>query len=331
MHIEAQNGQPTFFVPPHQAEDVMLAQSETIDWGIKLVGLPDFWKQTKGKGVKVAVLDTGIAHQHSDLRDAVDAMEDCSGSKSGPSDQNGHGTHCAGTIAARMNSSGVIGAAPESRLYILKVLGDDGAGKTSYIADGIKKAIDWGVDIISMSLSCPAYPPELQEMIEAADAANIFIIGAAGNYGPRLDTMGYPAKAKEVISVGAYDRRMKVTNFSSRSASKDDVLDILAPGDGIISTYPPNGFKRLSGTSMACPLVSGVVALMLAKHQIYGGKTDLKTAEDLREHLRETAIDKGPQGWDEEYGAGLIDPSKLLEYHNVTTEEVEKPCPHCGK
>jgi len=260
---------------------------------------------------------------HSDLRDAIDAMEDCSGSRTGPSDHNGHGTHCAGTIAARMNSSGVIGAAPESRLYILKVLGDDGAGKTEFVTKGVLKAIDWGVDIISMSLSSPAYPDDLKEAIEAALAANIFIIAAAGNYGPRLDTMGYPAKAPGVISVGAFDRRQKVTNFSSRSGSEDDILDILAPGDGIISTYPPNGIKALTGSSMAAPLVTGTTALMLSKHKMYGGGTDLKTPADLKEHLRETAIDKGPQGWDEEYGAGLIDPRKLLAHWQPKETEQE--------
>jgi len=327
MTKNIQADDPIYFVPPHSVEDVITPQAELIDWGIKIIGVPEFWRQTKGEGIKVAVLDTGIAHQHPDLRDAIAEMEDFSGSRTGPSDQNGHGTHCAGTIAARQNSSGVVGAAPLAKLYIGKVLGDNGSGSDRSVAGGIDWAVEQKVHVISMSLGSPQRSPLIHAAVQRAANAGIFIIAAAGNEGPRLDTMGYPGKYAETISVGAIDRRLKVTGFSSRSGRSDNILDIMAPGDQILSTYPPNGLKKLSGTSMATPLISGVVALMLSKHEKHGGGTDLKTVGDLREHLRRTAIDMGPRGWDASYGAGIIDPKKLLVVKDPTPPPPPPPPP----
>lgn len=291
----------------------MTSGTEIIDWGIKTVGIPQFWSQTMGEGINILVLDTGVAYNHTDLRDAIKDMKDFTNSPSGPMDVHGHGTHVCGTIAARKNSSGVVGVAPMSNLYVGKVMGDNGKGTDQNVADGIRWAIELGnIHIISMSLGSPTPSPLIQAAVKEAAAKGIFIIAAAGNEGPRLDTMGYPAKWPEVISVGAIDRRLNVADFSSRSASSDDVLDIMAPGDNILSTWPPNTFQRLSGTSMACPLVSGVVALMLSKHMKYGSETPIVGVKDLRDHLRKAAIDLGPSGWDENYGSGLIDPQKLL-------------------
>jgi len=295
-------------LPRFAYEPALLALAETIDWGIKIIGVPNFWSQTKGEGIRVAVLDTGIDYAHPDLKDAIEDMKDFSGSRSGPNDTNGHGTHVSGTIAARENSSGVIGAAPLAKILTGKVLGDDGSGSDQSVAAGIRWAIQKKVDIISMSLGAPQYSRLIHSAIKEAHKKGIFIITAAGNEGPSLDTVGYPARLPECLAVGAIDRNLKVTRFSSRG----DTVDIVAPGDQILSTYPPKRHARLSGTSMATPLVSGVVALMLAKHKKVGGGTPIKNNKDLIEHLHKTAIDAGPQGFDPQYGYGIINPKSLL-------------------
>lgn len=308
---------PVFVLPPYKVEQVFTAQSETIDWGIELVGVPSLWRQVKGEGIKVAVLDTGIALEHPDLRDAIEDAADFTGSRSGPGDVQGHGTHCAGTIAARENSTGVIGVAPNCRLLIGKVLGDNGSGTIDDIVQGINWAVSKKADIISMSLGSPMDSSELHKAIQDAVAHNVFVICAAGNEGPSLDTVGYPGRYEEVVAVGAIDRNKNVANFSSRGSQ----VDVVAPGDKILSCYPPRNLAVLSGTSMATPLVAGVCALMLAKHNTIGTDDPVHSPKKLIERLYETAIDLGPSGYDPSYGAGLINPSQLL-VGNISSEAV---------
>lgn len=226
----------------------------------------------------------------------------------GPSDIDGHGTHVGGIIAARQNGGGVVGVAPEAKLLVGKVLGDNGYGTAQQLVNGIRWAIDKKADIISMSLGSPIPSYEMHEAIKAAVEAGIFVICAAGNSGPNLDTVDYPAIYPETVAVGAIDRTRRIAQFSSRGKA----VDIVAPGDNILSTYPPRGFAALSGTSMATPFVSGVVALMLSKHRTFGGQTAVKTQAELIEHLRKTAIDMGMPGFDPYYGFGLINPEALL-------------------
>jgi subtilisin family serine protease len=309
--MSALNRAPVFRLPPWKCEATYRAEelAEVVDWSLAAYKVPDQWKQTKGQGVKVAVLDTGIDTTHRDLATAIDAIEDFTGSRTGPVDHQGHGTHTAGTIAARQNGVGVIGVAPECRLLIGKVLGDDGSGGPDSVAAGIHWAVGQGADIISMSLGSPQASPEIYAAIQAAAAAGKFIICAAGNDGDTgTDDIGYPARWSECVAVGAVDENGQVAFFSSRGPE----LAVAAPGVNILSTFLNGGYARLSGTSMATPFVAGVVALMLAKHRATGGKTPLASVNDLREHLAKTADDAGPAGRDPAYGWGLIDPTKLL-------------------
>jgi subtilisin family serine protease len=308
---------PIFTLPPYRVEAVFTSMAETIDWGIKLVGVPNLWRHTKGEGIKVAVLDTGIALEHPDLRDSIADAKDFTKSKSGPSDVAGHGTHVAGTIAARENSSGVIGAAPKCKLIIGKVLGDNGSGSAKSVSQGVYYAIDKGADIISMSLGSSSSSAMIHNSIKAAVKAGIFVVVAAGNEGPKIGTVGYPGRYDETITVGAIDSNKRIAKFSSRGTS----VTIAAPGKDILSTYPPKGLAKLSGTSMATPLVSGIVALMLSKHNQFGSKTPIKSQKDLEQHLKDTAIDLGPDGWDPSYGHGLINPARLLAPKCVAGED----------
>src|SRR6185437_4984179 len=138
-----------FRLPPFRVEATFTALSETIDWGLTAYQIPDHWKATRGKSVKVAVLDTGIDEAHPDLKDAFDDARDFTRSRFGPIDRHGHGTHTAGTIGARQNDIGVVGVAPDCRLLIGKVLGDDGSGSSATVAAGIDWACDSGADVIS--------------------------------------------------------------------------------------------------------------------------------------------------------------------------------------
>jgi len=310
---EVSNDEPIFRLPPFKVEEVVLIASETVDWGLEMFSIPSFWRDTKGEGVKVAVLDTGIALQHSDVKKAVCDSKDFTGSSAGAYDLQGHGTHVAGIIAAREDNNGVVGVAPLAELYIGKVLGDNGSGTAQSVADGIQWAVEQGVDIISMSLGSPYLSEIIHNAIIEAEKKGVFIICAAGNEGPRLDTVGYPARFKETVSVGSIDRSRKISHFSARG----DQVDIVAPGDKILSTYPPQSYATLSGTSMATPFVTGVVALMVAKHKKFGGDTPVKSQTDLIQHLRKTAIDAGPVGFDPNYGFGIINPEDLLHFQSA--------------
>ncbi|MBI3463995.1 MAG: S8 family serine peptidase, partial [Planctomycetes bacterium] len=118
-------------LPPFTCEATFVALAEQIDWSLAAYKIPQHWVQTRGQGIKVAVLDTGVDLDHPDLAAAIDEARDFTDSPSGPRDRNGHGTHVAGTIAARRNEAGVVGVAPECHLLIGKVLGDDGSGALS--------------------------------------------------------------------------------------------------------------------------------------------------------------------------------------------------------
>ena len=300
---------PIYRLPPFNVDKVMLATAETIDWGLKLLGIPPLWKETQGEGIKVGVLDTGIALEHPDLQPAILKARDFTRSPSAAYDAQGHGTHVSGIIAARRNAHGIVGVAPQSKIIAAKVLNDEGAGTSQDIVAGIQWAIESGADILSMSLGSPEPDEEIHQALLLAISKGIFVITAAGNEGPDLDTVGYPAGFPEMVAVGSIDRRKKLSQFSSRGRQ----VDVVAPGDEITSCYPPRGYATLSGTSMATPFVSGVVALALAKHRKLGGKTPLHTQQDLIEHLCRTSADAGLAGFDPLYGCGIVNPAKLIK------------------
>ncbi len=299
-----------FRLPPYRVEAKFapLALTEIIDWGLALLNVPQHWKNTQGAGVRVALLDTGIDESHPDLAAAIDEARDFTNSRRGPADRNGHGTHAAGIVAARMNDHGVIGVAPQSRLLVAKVLGDDGVGSSAAVASGVDWACDNGAGVISMSLGSPQPDTQLRQAIVRAAAKGVFVVAAAGNAG-RPNTVNYPARWRETIAVAAIDRNGSLARFSSRGPQ----IDIAAPGQDVLSTFRDGGHAKLSGTSMAAPFVAGITALLIALHRnAHDARTPLRTFADLREHLRRTARDAGPTGHDPGYGWGLINPDGLL-------------------
>ncbi|WP_428564111.1 MAG: S8 family peptidase [Solidesulfovibrio sp. DCME] len=262
--------------------------NEVVDWGLEALGVPGLWSMTRGEGIKIGVIDTGADLKHTDLVGAI-ADSRTFGVRDGAEawDHIGHGTHVCGIIAARDNNQGIIGVAPRSKLYIAKVLDCE----EDLDADVIAEAIDWcvekGVDIINISLALYDGSDALEEAVERAVEANVAIVAAAGNEGNYQDFICYPAKYRGVLCVGSVDRNRKL----SPTSSVGNRLDLLAPGEEIYSTFPLGIYAKLSGTSMACPFVTGIAALVLARHRDYKpvSTTPCDTPAQLREHLLASA------------------------------------------
>ena len=190
--------------------------------GVEMIQAPEIWKQTKGKGMTVAVLDTGCDTDHPDLKERIiggcNFTNDDGGDPLKFEDYNGHGTHVSGTIAATLNNSGVAGVAPEANLLVLKVLGKNGSGQYDWIIKAIRYAIGQKVDIISMSLGGPTDVKELHDAIIEAVNQNILVVCAAGNEGDgqdATDELDYPGCYNEVISVGAVNLERQSSGFTN--------------------------------------------------------------------------------------------------------------------
>jgi subtilisin len=277
---------------------------QTIDWGVNVIQAPILWGVTKGQGIKVAVLDTGIDKSHPDLVANIrGGINFTTADPNDFQDRQGHGTHCAGIIGGVDNGVGVIGVAPSVDLYSVKVLGDNGSGGFQAIVKGIDWCIQNSIDIISMSLGCAQDPGvALHDAIKRARAAGIIIVAASGNEATHC---GYPAVYDEVIAVGAVDPAFDKASFSNFGQE----VDVAAPGVNIYSTYLNGTYAKLSGTSMATPMVAGAVALIQAMCRSMGVKA---TPEKIVQMLDTRSVDLGQDGKDQNYGAGMINLYKLL-------------------
>lgn len=243
-----------------QAEEV-----KEIPKGVELIQAPKIWNETKGKGVTIAVMDTGCDISHPDLKSRIiggrNFTDDDGSNPDIYADYNGHGTHVSGTIAAEENDAGVAGVAPEASLLIVKVLNKNGSGQYDWIINGIHYAIEQKVDVISMSLGGPNNVPELYEAVKKAVDNNILVVCAAGNEGDgdySTDEYAYPGCYNEVISVGAINLQRDSSDFTN----SHNEIDLVAPGEEILSTFLNGKYATLSGTSMAAPHVSGALALI---------------------------------------------------------------------
>lgn len=278
------------------------AAAQTIPWGVERVRAPQVHSAGyKGNAVKVAILDTGIRLNHPDL--TVYGGYDATGTGS-YNDDNGHGTHVAGTVAALDNTVGVLGVAPAVRLYSVKVLDRNGNGTYSDIIAGIQWAINNNMDIINMSLGGSTGSTALQNACNAAYNAGILLVAAAGNSGTAsgsTECINYPARYSSVIAVGSITSSNTRSSFSSTGST----LELMAPGSNIYSTTYNGGYGTMSGTSMACPHVTGVAAL------IKSVKPSLTNVQ-IRNILNATANDMWHDPW--RYGNGLVDAWAAYQY-----------------
>lgn len=233
-------------------------------YGLPQIGAPVAWDTASGSGIVVAVVDTGIDYNHADLSGQIapGGYNFVSGT-SDPYDDNEHGTHCSGTIAAAGNNGvGVIGVAYDSKILPLKALDSQGSGDLSDISLAINRAVSHGASVISMSFGGPDKSAVLETAIKAASDAGVLLVAAAGNESADNDTVtDYPANfnVTTMISVAATDSADQLADFSNYGATK---VHLSAPGVNILSTKPGGGYQYMSGTSMATPHVAGVAALV---------------------------------------------------------------------
>jgi thermitase len=269
-------------------------------------------------GAKIGIVDTGIDALHEDL---VGKVVDCAGVKSfglnvlgistglfdnpalvpgGCADDNGHGTHVAGTAAALANNGrGIAGVSFDSPLAICKALDAHGAGSLAAIANCLTYLGRQGAKVISMSLSSPASSQTLADAVAAATNGGALIVAAAGNDGNA--TPSYPAAYPQVVSVAAIDAAGAHAPFSTANAD----VELAAPGVDILSTWIGGGYKTLSGTSMATPHVAGVAAIIAARNPAGGPAA-------WRAKLDGAVDDLGPKGRDPQFGFGRVNLRKAV-------------------
>lgn len=269
-------------------EDIELSIQQTVPWGITRVQAPAVHNRgVTGSGVRVAILDSGIS-THSDL--TIRGGASFVPGEPTTADLNGHGTHVAGTVAALNNSIGVIGVAPSADLYAVKVLGANGRGSVSGIAQGLEWAAANNMHIANMSLGSDAPSTTLERAVNYATSQGVLVIAATGNNGS--GSVGYPARYANAMAVGATDQNNRRANFSQYGTG----IDIVAPGVNVQSTYPGNRYASLNGTSMATPHVAGAAALVKQRYPSWN-------ATQIRNHLKNTATNLGNSS---QFGSGLV-------------------------
>jgi len=276
---------------------------ETIDYGVKMLGVAYEWHETMGEGIRVGVIDTGIDLDHEDLRGRIkEYINFTTRYQKDVEDTNGHGTHVAGSICANRNGIGVVGAAPKCDLYIAKAFGAGGHAETENIIKSFEWLISKKVHVINMSFSA-SEPNEYEKMmVKKCHDNGIILVGAAGNDGGigDEDTIGYPAKYESVIAVTAVDMNLKRAPFSSQGSR----AQVAAAGTNILSTYKNNTYAVLSGTSMATPLITGACAILQGKSKIRFGR--YLTPDELSLIMNIYADDLGYFGKDNQLGYGLF-------------------------
>ncbi|MDQ0272726.1 carboxypeptidase regulatory-like domain-containing protein [Cytobacillus purgationiresistens] len=293
------------------------------EWGLEKIHAPDVWGTygVNGEGIVVGIMDTGVEMEHEALQDNYRgkggdhtySWADFSGNQyASPRDGNGHGTHVAGT-AVGGGSGEPVGVAPGAEWIAVKIFNDSGSATTS----GIHQAFQWfmapGGDpemaphVVNNSWgNANTYNTSFKEDVEAWAAAGIFPLFAAGNDGPGTSTIGSPGSFPESFAIGATDSNDQIAGFSSRGPVVWDGVryvkpEVAAPGQGIYSAWPGNGYHTISGTSMATPHVAGVIALILQSNPEL-------SIDDVKQLLMNTARAESHMGVlpNDIYGNGIV-------------------------
>jgi subtilisin family serine protease len=284
-------------------------------WHLQNLHVDQAWKITQGKGVVVAVVDTGVSAHEDGFFNLLPGKDFVDGDNKAD-DENGHGSHVAGTIGqATNNGIGTAGVAPQVSILPVRVLDANGSGDNTTVAKGIIWAVDHGANIINLSLGSPADSEAVDDAIAYAYENNVTVVAATGNDG-FTDFIGFPAQLDTPIAVGAVDEKNKVTFYSNQGKE----IDLVGPGgdtsadlnndgqpDGVLQETKLEGvvaYHFLQGTSMATPHVAGCAALVYAN--------GVHDPDDIKAVLTKTATDLGANGWDPTYGFGLVNPVAAL-------------------
>ncbi len=280
-----------------------LGTKQRVPWGIRAIDADKTWGTSKGAGVTVAILDTGVDTDHPDLVDNLLPGHNVLAPGSAPEDDNGHGTHVAGVVAAAINGLGVVGVAPSAAVLPVKVLDSSGAGWISEVIQGLEWADAHGADIVNMSFGTLVHSQALEAAVSSSRARGTILVAAAGNRGISAgSSVDYPARLAGVIAVSGMNTRRSVAEWSSRGVE----IDLCAPGEDIPSTYLGGGYVSLSGTSMASPHVAGAVALRLGM--------DPGLSPDALESMLAGSAQRVPRTPPEAQGAGIVDAKALVAY-----------------
>lgn len=281
--------------------------SDQTPWGMEAIYQNEALTTTSGgSGIKVAVLDTGVNVNHSDLTNNVEQCKDFSQRRTNLEvgfceDKNGHGTHVSGTVLADGGAGdGIYGVAPDAKLWSYKVLNDRGSGYADDIAAAIRHAADEATrlnvnTVISMSLGASSESPLITDAVSYAFDKGVLVVAAAGNAGPSANTIGYPGALADAVAVAALEDvqengTYRVADFSSRGNPNTDGdyligerdVEVSAPGRAIESTWYDGSYHTISGTSMATPHVSGLAAKIWAENPSI-------SAEQLRAEIQNRA------------------------------------------
>ncbi len=263
-------------------------------WGMAAVGAEGAWGVTRGSGVIVAVLDSGVDRTHPDLAGRLlpttDLVEDGL-----DGDPFGHGTRVAGIIAGVMDGSGIAGVASDVRILPIRVLAADGEGDQNRTARAIRAAVAAGAAVINLSLSSQTESPAQAEAIRYAIAEGVTVVAAAGNRRQEGSPTVYPAAYPGVLGVSSVGRGLRASTFASRG----EFIDLVAPGEGVVTTEAGGGWGREDGTSIAAAFVSAATALVRAANPTL-------SRSQVEELLLSSARDLGSKGRDDAYGHGLI-------------------------
>ncbi|MFD3540612.1 type VII secretion-associated serine protease mycosin [Streptomyces sp. NPDC058662] len=313
------------------------AAADTIrdrQWGLLALRAEEAWGTTRGDGVTVAVLDTGVDDAHPDLAGQVLEGTDLIGTGAVRGDRAWarHGTAMAGIIAGHghgpRRGQGVLGVAPQAKILPVRVIleeGDPGRAqardsKGGALAEGIRWAADHGADVINLSLGDDSdsahHEAGEDEAVQYALAKGVVVVASAGNGGKTGDHVSYPAAYPGVIAVTAVDRRGRKAAFSTRNW----YATVSAPGVDVVIADPDRSYYEGWGTSAAAAFVSGAAALVLAAHP------DLSPAQ-IKKLLEDTASDAPAGGRDDSRGHGTVDPVAALRVAEAMRPEAPVPAP----
>jgi type VII secretion-associated serine protease mycosin len=290
------------------------------EWALAAMHTEEAWRTTQGKGITVAVLDTGVEEDHPDLVGNILPGKDMIGfgAQRGDRPWARHGTAMAGIIAAHGHGpgdgDGVMGIAPEAKILPVRVILEDDdparakarSTRGNALAEGIRWAADQGADVINLSLgddSASAHPePSEDEAVQYALRKGVVVVASAGNGGRKGDHISYPAAYPGVIAATAVDRYGTRASFSTRRW----YATVSAPGDDVVIADPDHKYYEGWGTSAASAFVSGAVALVKAAHPGL-------TPAQIKKLLEDTARDAPSGGRDDSRGFGMVDPAAAIK------------------
>ncbi|WP_308436854.1 type VII secretion-associated serine protease mycosin [Streptomyces omiyaensis] len=305
-------------------------------WSLQRVQLDELWAQSTGKGVRVAVIDTGVDVRNLQLAKAVDARsginlipkgaKDANGNKlkrgkeNGTTDTVGHGTKVAGIIAARpAKGTGFVGLAPDATIIPIQQNDADGNGTATTLAAAIRHAVDKKADVINISqdtANAVKPTPLLEQAVAAALEAGVVVVASAGNDGLGGNVKPtYPASYEGVLAVAASDRNNERAQFSQSG----DFVGVAAPGVDMVSTVPGGGHCADNGTSFSAPYVAGLAALLKSAHRDW-------TQKQIVAQIQQTA-ERSVAGHDRLVGWGVVDPVRALTEDD---KPIERPVAHEG-